>query len=112
MKSVTTKHKEALDNYVLRGFVLKVIAGDLQPHLAGVVDGLCAETNSDTEAVIYKIDEISDDKVMLKPWKEWKDGDLSDAKGRRMTFYPYKPEGKSMGMFVSSSGKIAMPLLA
>ena len=111
MNNVIQSHQELLNNFLIKGFILKQISKDLKPHLEGVIKGLCAQTTSDTEAIIYQIDEIQEDKVMMKPWFSWNDGVLLDAKGRRMSFYPYKPEGKSVGMFVSKSGKVAIPLI-
>lgn len=107
-----TKLQDALNNYTLKGFILKQISEALTEHVDGVLEGLAAEVLEDDSAIIYKL--VREDLlVRAKPYLNWSNGELNDKVRHRAIQVTYRvPEGRSVGLFVSKSLKILVPLRA
>jgi len=104
-------HKNKLDGYQMQGFLLKKVSEDIKESVAGVLEGIVVETYEDGEVFVFKLDDSVEDKVSLKPWMRWKEGVFSELKGRKLSAEPCVPPGKSKGVFVMKTGRIAVPLM-
>ena len=110
----TAKQQKVLDNYVLKGMILKRVCSDIENNLDGVLDGICGEVLPDDSVVVYKLDRRGQ-KVKAGKFLEWKDGVVSEiAKAGR----PYEveyilPEGRSVGLFLNKAAtKVLVALRA
>jgi len=107
----TSKREEILNNYTLKGLILKQVSLDIKDQLSGVVDGIAAEVVSDENVIVYRIDREKGIKAV--PFLQWKTGTVSKrASTRGMNLDYVVPEGRSKGLFVSKTNKILVPLLA
>ena len=101
---------KAIEEFVLRGRLLKQVSSDLTPHLAGIVDGLVAEALNDEEVNIYRLER--GDEVKAIPFMTWKAGEVEKSASKRGMVLDYVvPEGRSKGMFMSKTNKVMVPLL-
>ena len=108
-KKLAARNK-AIEEFTLRGRLLKQVSSDLTPHLDGIVDGLVAEALSDDEVNIYRLDR--GDEVKAIPFMTWKAGEVEKSANKRGMVLDYAvPEGRSKGMFMSKTNRIMIPLL-
>lgn len=108
-KKLAARNK-AIEEFVLKGKLLKEVSSDLTPHLQGIVDGLVAEGLSDEEVNIYRLDR--GDEVKAIPFMTWKAGEVEKSTAKRGMVLDYVvPEGRSRGMFMSKTNRIMIPLL-
>ena len=108
-KKLAARNK-AIEDFVLKGKLLKQVSSELTPHLDGIVDGLVAEALSDEEVNIYRLDRGNEIKAI--PFLTWKSGEVEKPSSNRGLALDYViPEGRSKGMFMSKTNKIMIPLL-
>ena len=108
-KKLAARNKE-IEEFVLRGRLLKQVSSDLTPHLDGIVDGLVAEALSDEEVNIYRLDR--GDEVKAIPFMTWKSGEVEKSAAKRGMVLDYVvPPNRSKGMFMSKTNRIMIPLL-
>ena len=79
-KKLAARNK-AIEEFVLKGKLLKQVSSDLTPHLDGIVDGLVAEALSDEEVNIYRLDR--GDEVKAIPFMTWKAGEVEKSSSKR-----------------------------
>ena len=108
-KKLAARNK-AIEDFVLRGQLLKQVSSGLTPHLDGIVDGLVAEALNDEEVNIYRLER--GDEVKAIPFMTWKAGEVEKSASKRGIALDYViPEGRSKGMFMSKTNKVMVPLL-
>ena len=108
---LTTKHKKAVDNYQLLGFVFKRVCSDIENHLDGVLEGICAEVEDENNVMIYKLDRRGA-KVKASKFLKWENGAVNEIKkaGRPYVVAYHKPENRSVGVFITSGAIIMIAL--
>ena len=100
-----------IEEYVLRGRLLKQVGEDIQPFLPGVVCGLVAEVVSEESVIVYKLDRTSG--VNAVPFLSWKSGEVTKRSSTRgMNLEYLVPAGRSKGLFLSKINKVCVPLQA
>ena len=105
------KRNNVIEEYVLRGRLLKQVGEDIQPFLPGVVCGLAAEVVSEESVIVYKLDRTSGVKAV--PFLSWKSGEVTKRSSTRGMNLEYViPEGRSKGLFLSKANKVCVPLQA
>ena len=76
-----TKREEVLNNYILKGRVLKQVGLDIIPKLFGVLCGLAAEVLSHRNVIVYKLDRTKGVKAV--PFLHWKPGTVTERSSTR-----------------------------
>ena len=109
MSKITAKQEKTLENYHLKGKLLKGLGDELLPHLEGDCKGLAAEVLEDESLIIYQF-ERSGSEISAKPAFNVVNGEISQRSGRAFGVVPVKPEGRSVGLFISKSCKVLVPL--
>ena len=109
MWKVNDKQKKALNEYKLKGLLLKPLPELVLPLLEGDCSGLVAEITEDGSVLVHKLT-LGADKTTAKPFLSVKDGVAESVSGRAVSVVPAKPEGKSVGVFISKSCKIFVPI--
>ena len=66
-----------MNNYVLKGRILKQVGLNIIPNLSGVLFGLAAEVLSDTNVIVYQLDRTKRAKAVL--FLHWKPGSVTDS---------------------------------
>jgi len=103
--------KKVTDGYVLKGHVLKQVATDITPHLAGVLDGLAAEVLSDDSVNIFTLNR--DKGIKAIPFATWRTGTINMSSSKRGLNLEYVvPEGRSKGYLMSKTNRVFIHLLA
>ena len=99
-----------MNNYQLKGFVLKQVIQDIKDALAGVLEGPAADVVADNHVIIYKIDRTKG--IMGVPFLKWKAGTLSKrASTRGMNLEYIVPLNRSKGLLVTRTDWILVPLM-
>ena len=99
-----------MNNYQLKGFVLKQVIQDIKDALAGVLEGLAAEVVADDNVFVYKIDRTKAIKGV--PFLQWKAGTVSKrASTRGMNLEYIVPLNRSKGLLVTRTDWILVPLM-
>ena len=109
MWKVTEKQAKALNEYKLKGLLLKPLPELVLPLLEGECGGLVAEITEDESVLVHKLT-LKSDKTSVKPFLSVKDGVAESVSGRAVSVVPAKPEGKSVGVFISKTCKIFVPI--
>ena len=105
------QRNKVIEEYVLRGRLLKQVGEDIQPLLPGVVCGLAAEVVSEESVIVYKLDRTSGVKAI--PFLSWKSGEVTEwSSTRGMNLEYVVPEGRSRGLFLSKTNRVCVPLQA
>ena len=98
-----------MENYVLKGRLLKQVSIEISPHLDGVVDGLVAEVLPDDSVKVYRLDRGEEIKAI--PFLQWADGQVKQsASNKSLTIEYVLPAGRSKGIFMTESNQIMVPL--
>jgi len=103
--------KKVTDGYVLKGHVLKQVAADITPHLAGVLDGLAEEVLWDDCVNIFTLNR--DKGIKAIPFATWRTGTINMSSSKRGLNLEYVvPEGRSKGYLMSKTNRVFIHLLA
>ena len=109
MESLTNKQAEALNSYTMKGFLFKPIPDLVIPLLQGACHGLLGFVNKDESVIVHSL--VREEGIRTaKPLFKVKDGVVSKAIGKPLEVIPAKPEARSIGVYVSKSAKILVPL--
>ena len=99
-----------MNNYQLKGFVLKQVIQDIKDALAGVLEGPAADVVADDNVIVYKIDRTKG--IMGVPFLKWKAGTVSKrASTRGMNLEYIVRLNRSKGLLVSKTDRILVPLM-
>ena len=110
IQATKRQREEALNNYQLKGFVLKQVSQDSKDELAGALEGLAAEVTADDKVALDKIDRTKGTKGASL--LQWKGGTVSKRGATRdMNLESCLPEGRSKGLLLSKDYKILFPLM-
>ena len=90
----------------INGPLLREASDALQPHLAGFLDGLCAEID-DTNVIIYRINR--QETLSVTPVWVWNGVEIVQRDGGTLPVTYLKPAGKKFGFFMTDKGT---PLIA
>ena len=99
-----------MNNYVLKGRILKQVGLGIIPKLPGILCGLAAEVLPDTNVIVYQLDRTKRAKAV--PFLHWKPGSVTERSSTRGMNLDYVvPEGRSKGLFMSIINRVLVPLL-
>ena len=91
----------------INGPLLREASDSLQPHLSGVLDGLCAEV-VDQDVIIYKINRHND--LSVTPVWSYKGGEVVHRDGDTLPVTYLRPEGKKWGFFMTDDKRALIAL--
>ena len=111
--SLSKASREVLDEFHLKGLLLKKVSADIQEHLDGVLSGLVAETHEDESVTVYSLD-IEEKGDFIRPLLKWDHGEVKmmSKKGRRASASYVVPEGKGLGVYLDKKDRVFVPLRA
>lgn len=99
-----------LNDYVLKGTVLKATSIAIADYIDGTLNGYAAEVLEDDAAIVYRFSR-DEGRIFAQPTMEVRDNEVTRVKGKKIEVEAVFPEGKSRGLYVSQAENILVPLI-
>ena len=108
------KTKQVLDDYSLKGYILKQVTTDIEEHLDGVTDALLGEVHDDESVTVYQL-HLGSEQDTISPFLKWKNHKVEEVttqQGRKPSVEYVMSRDKGQGLFVDKNARVFVPMRA
>jgi hypothetical protein len=110
---LSSKSKDVLNNYILKGDIFKKVSIDINEHLVGVCKGVLGEVNEDDSVTVYQLS-YNKDKMSVKRFLQWKNGEIKELThgGRGIGVSYVIPDERDQGVYLTRTNQTLIALRA